>query len=434
MKQRIVWRAFGLLSIAACGSNPADVAIDAGNASEPTYYQDIKPILDAKCVGCHVEGGIAPMSLEVYGDAKAYAGLSLMEIRAGVMPPWPPNDECDDYVGNRSLTAEESALFERWAEGTMAEGDATSPAEPLDVEREQLSRVDLELAMTEAYTPSGGPDDYRCFVIHWPETLTKFVTGFRAIPGNDAIVHHVIAFLADPAQVAQYQAKDAAEAGPGYRCFGGSGGPSRTWLGAWAPGDAGSDMPEGVGIEVAPGSAIVLQVHYNVLAASSAADTTAVQMKLSDSVDKRGRILLWSNPNWLSGDTMRIPANEAAVTHSFAFDPTVPGAAGGAFLMHTVSLHMHTLGERASLTLQRNGQSDCALQIDAWDFDWQGSYRLREPKLVEPGDQLTIECQWNNTIEKQRIVNGEPQPPRDVFWGEGTSDEMCLGVMLISEP
>src|SRR5262249_28789632 len=157
-------------------------------------------------------------------------------------------------------------LFKAWVEGGRAMGDAANPGPPLVVEHTQMSRVDVTLPMPVAYTPQTTPDypdEYRCFVVPWTGTTSQFVTGFRAVPGNPKVVHHVIAFYAAPNQVAEYQQLDDNEAGPGYTCFGGSGGPSRVWLGAWAPGSQGSDMPPGTGLQVEPGSAIILQVHYN---------------------------------------------------------------------------------------------------------------------------------------------------------------------------
>ena len=60
----------------------------------------------------------------------------------------------------------------------------------------------------------------------WPATTDTYITGFRANPGNAPIVHHVIAFLAQPSDVATYQQLDDADPAPGYVCFGGPGGPN----------------------------------------------------------------------------------------------------------------------------------------------------------------------------------------------------------------
>jgi hypothetical protein len=51
-----------------------------------------------------------------------------------------------------------------------------------------------------------------------------------------------------------------------------------------------------------------------------------------------------------------------------------------------------------------------------------------------PGDELRIECHWDNSPENQPIVGGQQQVPQDVGWGEGTSDEMCLGGFYVAPP
>jgi hypothetical protein len=102
-------------------------------------------------------------------------------------------------------------------------------------------------------------------------------------------------------------------------------------------------------------------------------------------------------------------------------------------VIHGVSLHMHTRGSRASLELARKDGSDaCGLYIPRWDFDWQGSYKLSEPLAVAPGDELRLTCEWDNSAANQPVENGQQMEPADLFWGEGTGDEMCLAVLTIS--
>src|SRR5690606_18156535 len=107
---------------------------------------------------------------------------------------------------------------------------------------------DTLVEMPVAYTPTQEPDEYRCFLVDGPELeATRFVTGFEVYPGERAIVHHVIAFVVDPAEVAAFEAYDDADPGPGYSCFGGPKGdtdedsepgmgPGVRWIGSWAPG------------------------------------------------------------------------------------------------------------------------------------------------------------------------------------------------------
>ncbi len=403
--------------------------------SGPTYYADIKPLVDARCAGCHYEGGIAPFPLETYDDVSTHAGVAKLAIDDGLMPPWPPDDQCNQYLGDRSLSADEKALFQQWIDAGTPAGDPADEGAPLPDNSPRMSRVDATLPMAEPYTPTISPDDYRCFLIPWPSkyTTTEYVTGFRAVPGNDKVVHHVIAFLASPDQVQTYRDLDAAEDGPGYTCFGGTGGPAREWLGGWAPGSLGADLPDGVGIAVQPGSMIILQVHYNLIAPDPAPDQTSIELKVDDAVTQVGTVQPWANPQWLSGDSMLIPAGDGDVEHNWQLDPTLLSG-GKPLTIHTVGLHMHRLGHTATLSIERaDGSSDCLLDIGNWDFNWQGSYALKTPVQLDPGDALRLECHWNNSPENQPIVGGTPQVPRDVTWGEGTSDEMCLGIALITQ-
>ena len=205
------------LVLGACGGD--DGGDDDGTDPGVTYYQDVKPLVDAKCVGCHSADGIAPFPLTTYEELVEMAGVALVNVENKTMPPWPPNPDCNDYFADRSMSDEQIALFKAWVEGGRLMGDAATAAPPLDTEQVRLTRVDKTLAMPVSYTPqttTDNPDDYRCFVIPWTETTNKFVTGFRAVPGNTRVVHHVIAFYANPGQVAEYQALDDAEAGPGY--------------------------------------------------------------------------------------------------------------------------------------------------------------------------------------------------------------------------
>jgi hypothetical protein len=97
---------------------------------------------------------------------------------------------------------------------------------------------------------------------------------------------------------------------------------------------------------------------------------------------------------------------------------------------------MHALGSGGKIGIVRaNGPPDMLeplLSIPNWDFAWQETYLLKEPVILEPGDELDVECHFDNTASNQVVVDGERLPPRDVNWGDGTTDEMCLGNVLIT--
>jgi hypothetical protein len=401
-------------------------------APTPTYYRDVKPLVEVKCTGCHAAAGIAPFALETYDELVAQLPGVKAAVLAGTMPPWPPAKGCAGYLGDRSLTEPELQTLTSWIDAGAPAGDPQAQPVSVPDTRTKLSRVDLTLTMPTAYTPQVSPDDYRCFLVDWPATDTRYVTGLGVTPGDPAQVHHVIAFLARPSAVAGFQTLDAASPGPGWQCFGGPGQQTGTsWVGAWAPGALGADYPEGTGIEIPPGSKIVIQVHYNTASSAPAPDQTSLVLKLDSTVEKKAAILPWADVAWVLQGQMDIPAGATDAVVTYAADPTpfmgylAKGAiaANQPFTIHSVGLHMHTHGARARTSITRAGGAgdECLLDIPSWDFHWQGSYGLAAPARFHPGDALALECHFDNP------------GATDLHWGEGTADEMCLGVFYATE-
>jgi mono/diheme cytochrome c family protein len=406
-----------LLSLACAIQGPpaGEIASDdpAADPNAAKWYGDVDAIVLAKCAACHVDGGVAPFALTTYADAAPEALNMAEAVTAGEMPPWLAADGCNEYAHDLSLTPEQIARIVEWAELSAPAGDpadASQVAPPV----ESLSRVDVTVPMPVAWTPSKQPDDYRCFLIPWTETEATYITGYRVVPATPQ-VHHVIAYLAEPSQVAEYQALDDAEDGAGWTCFGGPGLGNQqdaAWLGAWAPGATSGDFPGNGGLPIEPGSAIVLQMHYNNDHAAVEPDQSHVEFKLDDAVEGYSFIQPFADPAWLGSDRMRIPAGSAGTAHEFSY--RVPYD----FQVWTAALHMHTLGVTARLWVEDDaGNETCLLDIPSWDFNWQRTYALAEPLDVE-NPTFHLRCTWDNPGDE------------DVAWGEGTGDEMCLATML----
>jgi hypothetical protein len=413
-----------------------------GNAASPdpepptvTYHRDVRPLFERHCVSCHSAGNIAPFEMTTYEQVYALRDLVLLTIDSGTMPPWGMTDECGDFVADPSLSADDKALLTAWVEEGAAQGDAADYIAPAPLDQPELSRTDLTLELPE-YEPQISPDDYRCFLLDWPQSEPTFVTGYQFEPGNTSIAHHAIVYVVDPEDLAEYEALDADEPGPGYTCFGGPGGRGdrpldfivSRWLGAWAPGSRVGDLPEGTGLRVEPGSKVIVQMHYNTLASNGQPDRSQLQYKLDATVEREAFMMPWANPMWIGGN-MNIPAGTADTVHTFQGDPTsvielmtdiIPPE-------HPIEVfstmhHMHRRGSRARQTILRgDGSTDCLVDVPAYDYAWQMFYTYATPKVIHPGDQLLIECQWDN------LDNAQP-----VNWGDGTDDEMCLGIHYIT--
>jgi len=334
-----------------------------------------------------------------------------------------------------------------------------------------------QLTMPQAYrpvAPNGGTDEYRCFLVDPGLTRTTFLTGSQFVPQNAAIVHHAIIFRLDPGDVAAATALDRQDAAPGWTCFGGTGIRSRAgggqasdtggWIGSWAPGVTETLINADTGYALAPGSQIVLQVHYNLLATNPQAvgtDRSGIRLRLDDTSTglKPLRTTLVAAPVELpctAAETGALCDRAAAVAdvgHRFGPEavqsvvglnllcnhgqPPVAGTVQHcdqrvreAGTIYAVAGHMHLLGRTVKVELNPDTpQAKTLLDVPTYNFDDQGARVLPAPVAVKVGDTLRVTCSHDATL-RAKLPQLSQLPPRYVVWGDGTSDEMCLGVAI----
>ncbi|MBT9254389.1 hypothetical protein KMZ32_01615 [Phycicoccus sp. MAQZ13P-2] len=330
----------------------------------------------------------------------------------------------------------------------------------------------VEVRLPGAYTPTAptptATDDYRCFLLDPHLGTDQLVSGVDIRPDNAALVHHVIVSRVEPEGIAQAQRLDAADPGDGWTCFGGSGIQGigvnlddADWVGAWAPGGGERVMADDIGIPLRAGGRLVVQMHYNLLAGSGT-DRSTVRLRVSEAAGSRKKPLdtmllpapveLPCRENRTAGMCARV-VSVADVSRRFEerpatadllhllCGPVVPGPVQSCTrtvkdegTIRAVAGHMHLLGR--SITVDVDKGTDRArrvLDIATWDFDDQGSIPLEKPVRVAPGDRITVTCRHDQSL-RDLLPAFAGQRERYVVWGEGTTDEMCLGIVLLTRP
>ncbi|MEO8702883.1 MAG: hypothetical protein ABI867_22755, partial [Kofleriaceae bacterium] len=294
--------------------------------AEPTWYRDVEPIVIAKCVSCHTDGGIAPFALD--GGLSQIDGMREIirdAIESKRMPPWQPADCCNTYHFDRSLSDAEHDTVIKWLDSGTPAGDPAD-APPVTPPPQGLPRVDLRAEMPVEFTPvpQVGADELRCFLLdHAPIDRTRYITGFDFQPGVRAMVHHVIVYAVTEADAEKLAARDGKDGRPGWDCYGEGGeldGGSE-YIGGWQPGVLPRILPEGIGRELKQGTRIMLNVHYDT-GHGIAPDRSAIDIMLEDSVERVERGIPVGNPLWFVGDGMAIDANDPDASVWFAYDPS----------------------------------------------------------------------------------------------------------------
>ena len=390
------------------------------SAAEPvTFNKQVVRILQNNCQKCHRDGGIAPFSLTTYADAFAKRAQISIAVSGRVMPPWHAGAGCADYRNDPSLSAQDIATLTQWVAAGAVEGDARDLPPPRTFgDGWSLGQPDMVLAMPEPMRPDFSRGDvYRCFVLPTGLQQDRYVSAAEVVPGSPTMVHHVILFV-DSTGVSEQL--DAQEPGPGYTCFGGPGFSMVSSLGAWAPGNAPSLLPDGIGMPLPGNSRVVMQVHYSALAGVSESDRTSVGVYFARSaVRKRFLFVPVINTDFV------IPAG-AADQEVRASIPFIP------FGVHVYSItpHMHLLGRKMTVrATMADGSSRCLVDVPDWDFHWQRTYEFRDPIALPFGSRVDLTARYDNSAENPQNPNS---PPREARWGEATTDEMCIAFLGVT--
>jgi uncharacterized protein (TIGR03437 family) len=399
----------------------------------PTFNKEVSRIFQNNCQTCHHPGDIAPFSLMTYQEARPWARAIREQVVLRKMPPWKPVPGCGDFRDGRALTQEEINTIVAWVDAGAPEGAPNDLPAPLEFpDGWPLGAPDLVMQPETDYTPPVGQGDvYRCFSVP-VENLrgNRQIAALSVKPGNAKIVHHVIAY-ADPTGISAQL--DANESGPGYTCFGGPGFDvnfasldGSPFIGGWAPGSRGYFAPEGTGIKLENRGRVVIQVHY-FPGAQPEADRTALGFYFAKAPVQRQLLVL---PLVNQSFVILAGAPNHEVTASF----TLPGFVSAK--VWSVSPHMHLLGKKIKVELTKPGttQPDCLINIEDWNFNWQGSYVYKNPVTLAGGARLRLTAIYDNSANNPFQPNNPPQPVR---WGERTVDEMALafiGFTLDQQP
>ena len=103
---------------------------------------------------------------------------------------------------------------------------------------------------------------------------------------------------------------------------------------------------------------------------------------------------------------------------------TVRGVAG----------HMHLLGKSIKVEVNAGqarrphpaGHPRLGLRQPGQQADQAG-------RASRPGDTVKVTCRHSQEL-RDRLPSFEGQPDKYVVWGEGTTDEMCLAILLVTRP
>jgi Flp pilus assembly protein TadD len=394
----------------ACGCESDEAAPAAARTGAVTFTKDIAPIIFEHCSLCHRPDESAPFSLLSYQDVKRRAGQIARVTASGFMPPWLPESQPGEFVGQRGLTDSQVSLIEKWVEDGAVEGNPTDlPALPKFKSGWLLGPPDLVAEMPEPYVlPAGGTDVFRNFVIPIPVTRSRYVRAIDFRPSNLKVVHHARIEI-DPSPASRQMDEQDSEPGYAGMINVGSRSPDGHFL-AWTPGKVPLMPSDDLAWGLRKGTDLVVQLHM-LPSGKPEPVQCRVGFHFSDRPPRRFPVVFM-----LGSNSIDIPAGQP--DYIIEDEYTLPVDVE----LLSVYPHAHYLGkEMESVATLPDGTVRRIIKINDWDFNWQDEYRYVQPIPLPRGTVISMRFLYDNSEANVRNPN---QPPKRVVFGSRSSDEM----------
>ncbi|HEY8570903.1 redoxin domain-containing protein [Phenylobacterium sp.] len=361
-----------------------------------SYSKTIVPILEAKCVACHQQGGIAPFAMDSYEKVKGFAPMIRETIRTDRMPPWDVDPKVGHFKNDKSLTPAEIRSLVRWVEAGAPRGDGPDRlATTKHVAPEwPLGKPDLIVEIPSYKIPASGIVDYQYPVMDNPLTEGRWLRASTARVQQRQGVHHILSGYIPPGQNKL----------GGMANWGGS-------VGGYTVGMESIVQPQGIGTYIPAGGSIGYQMHYTPFGK----EVTSTQQIGLYFYPKGETPKLMMRENTIVQQFIKIPANTEAHEETAYLD--FPHEA----LVYSAVVHAHYRGTYSNLKIRYpDGTEKMLLNVPRYDFNWQRMYEFAEPIRVPAGSKMIATYIYDNS--KRNPAN--PDPSQDVVWGDQSFEEM----------
>jgi hypothetical protein len=370
------------------------------------------------------------MPFLTYQNTRPWAKAIKAAVLSRKMPPWSVDPRYGAFLNNPTLKQNEIDTLAAWADGGALEGEAQEKPAPVSWPDGWIIQPDVIVSLPEPIPiPPKGVLELTEITV--PNCFNKdtWVTAIEILPGNRSVVHHADLFVVPHKRGVKYgvprakvKERDAEGVAVEKIKKAGRFPPLQGIEAIYVPGTAPANYGLRGSAKLIPaGSDFVIQVHYT---PNGTATTDQTKVGFTLAKEKPSRRFLTIIPTApRDEEAFRIPARdpnwEASAEIVFKEDAELVW-----FLPH-----MHLRGKDMTYRLvYPSGESQIALSVK-YDFDWQFGYELEKPLMLPKGTKLQVTAHFDNSPNNRF----NPNPDRDVFWGDQTWEEMMvpfLGVIV----
>lgn len=369
---------------------PAPAAVD--------YAHDIAPLLERRCVACHSKGNSAPFAMDSHKRVAGWADMMAETVRNGRMPPWRADPAYGHFSNAMDLSIDEKRTLLAWLDNGAPFDGGDDPLTSYSVPTPsawQLGTPDVVVPLPEPQQiPAEGVLEYKYYEVPLDLPAGTWLRGTELRIPNPDVVHHILVYMRHPGDDFDF---------------------TQEYIASYVPGHQPGLFPEGTGKQVPEKASLLFQLHYTP-SGRALVDEPTLGLYLCPSPPEH-EIFLGSavDRNFV------VPANatEYRTRASFKADTDI--------LVYLLAPHMHYRGRSMSFeAVYPSGEREMLLSVPDYDFYWQHSYHLAEPKRLPAGTVIEVAGAFDNSV--RNALN--PDPSKRLTWGDQSTDEMFIGSVL----
>lgn len=408
----------------------------------PTFSENIAPIIFKNCSPCHRPGEAGPFPLLTYQDVSRKAKTIMAVTQSRYMPPWPADPSYSHFIGERVLTNDEIETITQWVENGSPPGDPSKlPPQPEFPEGSMLGKPDLVIKM-RGPLPIPGDNKDRFMVIKIPYELPQdaFVRAIEFVPGNRRLIHHMNGHIVEygdkkrnpmegPDSVDRESLRTLEESYTAINLLNDD--LSYPWLNRsvanYLPGASSAVVyPEGIGgwVLKRKGAFLMRDIHYGPSPVDTEdqsyfnvffMDKPPVRPTLETQLGTLG-VSEIVPPLIVPPNTVKTFTTRAVIDNDIS--------------LITINPHMHLLGKSfEAFAVKPDGETVPLIKISKWDFRWQYFYTFPKMLKIPKGSTIAAIGVYDNTAGNP---NNPFSPPREIIGTNGSmrvTDEMFQLIM-----
>jgi hypothetical protein len=396
------------VTLTSPGAEIVYAARDRNMSEGISYSRDVAPVLARHCADCHRDGGIGPFALDSHAMAQGWSPMIREVLMTKRMPPAQIDPHVGEFSNSYNVPFEDQQKILHWiAQGSKKDGDSDPLAELQWPETEwAFGEPDLIIDLPPQEIPATGVLEYINVVVPIAGlTEDRWLKASQYIPSDRTVLHHTLNALLEPGQRPK----------PGL--IGSFTHPDQPYITPYIPGAEPYIEDPDTGGLLKAGTALALNMHYTTNGRAT--------------VDQ-GRIGLWFYKDDEIPSQRKLGECACIFTNEWTdIPPNDPNFAqvksitvGYDAYLTGFHPHMHFRGK--SMVFEAHypdGRVEKLLNIARYNYDWQVEYKLVEPKFVPAGTQIVVTGVFDNSSQNR----ANPDPDRQVPWGEQSWDEMFFG-------